>query len=136
MPRSMNSRRTSQQMTYSCRQYSGRLRREDVPGARSKQRYSMELYLLDGRNRLEARWRNFDPSEESEGHRAGDIRDLVRAAIDGHDSHAVLLYRDDNPWDLVVSANLQRRHLDASQRGLVGAKIATARQGERRDLAP
>jgi ParB-like chromosome segregation protein Spo0J len=36
----------------------------------------------------------------------------------------------------VLSANLQRRHLDSSQRAMIAAKIANMRQGERTDLQP
>jgi ParB-like chromosome segregation protein Spo0J len=39
-------------------------------------------------------------------------------------------YRGTNPLEFVISANLHRRHLDASQRALIAAKIADLKQGE------
>jgi hypothetical protein len=44
-------------------------------------------------------------------------------------------YKGDDPIAFVIDKNLHRRHLDESQRGMVAAKIATMRQGERTDLA-
>jgi N6-adenosine-specific RNA methylase IME4 len=45
-------------------------------------------------------------------------------------------YQGDDPIAFVISANLQRRHLDTSQRAMVAAKLANMRQGERTDLQP
>jgi ParB-like chromosome segregation protein Spo0J len=43
-------------------------------------------------------------------------------------------YTGDDPLSFVLSMNLRRRHLDESQRGMVAARLATMRQGERTDL--
>jgi ParB-like chromosome segregation protein Spo0J len=40
-------------------------------------------------------------------------------------------YRGDDPLAFVLSANLHRRHLDASQRAMIASKLATMKQGER-----
>jgi ParB-like chromosome segregation protein Spo0J len=45
-------------------------------------------------------------------------------------------YEGSEPLSFVISKNLQRRHLDAGQRAMIAAKLATMRQGARTDLAP
>ena len=68
-----------------------------------------EGQILDGRNRYRACQRLG---------RDGATRDYP-----GHD-----------PLGFVLSMNLQRRHLDASQWGMIAARLVTMRQGERTDL--
>jgi ParB-like chromosome segregation protein Spo0J len=43
-------------------------------------------------------------------------------------------YPGNDPLAFVLSMNLQRRHLDESQRAMIAARLATMRQGERTDL--
>jgi hypothetical protein len=74
--------------------------------------------LLDGRNRLDA---------------------MEFVGLPTHDGAGLLVpMRHEpsaaDPIALVISLNLHRRHLDASQRAMVAATIATMRQGERTDL--
>lgn len=45
-------------------------------------------------------------------------------------------YKGDEPVSYVVSKNLHRRHLNETQRGTIGDKIANMRQGERNDIEP
>jgi len=68
-----------------------------------------EGQILDGRNR----------------YRACQVLGLHCATRD---------YPGNDPLGFVLSMNLQRRHLDESQRGMIAARLATMRQGERTDL--
>jgi N6-adenosine-specific RNA methylase IME4 len=43
-------------------------------------------------------------------------------------------FKGDDPLAFVISANLRRRHLNESQRGLIARRLATMRQGSRTDL--
>ena len=68
-----------------------------------------EGQILDGRNR----------------YRACQVLGLDCATRD---------YLGNDPLAFVLSMNLQRRHLDESQRAMIAARLATMRQGERTDL--
>jgi hypothetical protein len=69
--------------------------------------------VLDGRNRyLAAQAASVEPTFVD---------------FDGDDAQAIAF---------VISRNLRRRHLDASQRAMVATKLANMRQGERTDLEP
>lgn len=88
-----------------------------------------KIYLLDGRNRLEAISRAFSDEDEIEA--------AVDAALswDWRDGGtAKLLYGDDNPFEIVVSANIRRRHLTAGQTREIIAELLKMNP-ERSDLA-
>lgn len=66
--------------------------------------------------------------------------------LDGRNRHDACLiagveptfneFNGDDAIAFVISMNLRRRHLDASQRAMVAAELANMRQGERTDLKP
>lgn len=83
-----------------------------------------------------ARRRVFDPVLLYEGMLL-DGRARARAAAEaGQDCPALVLRPDADPIAILVSRNLARRHLDESQRAMVAARLASARQGDRTDLRP
>lgn len=45
-------------------------------------------------------------------------------------------YKGSDPRGFVVSLNLKRRHMDATQRSAVAAELANMQQGQRTDLIP
>jgi len=71
-----------------------------------------EGLLLDGRNR----WR---------------ATSVAGVTIAGKDIKQFDPKKDGDPLAWVISKNLQRRHLDESQRAMVAAKLATLKQGAR-----
>ncbi|MBV9829911.1 MAG: hypothetical protein JO001_30200 [Alphaproteobacteria bacterium] len=114
--------------------------REDFAALRPKDR-AAEVYLLDGRNRLEAVWRLFDPAlpqnkDIDPAERERYFLALRDSAIAGRSETAILLYGDDDPWAFVVSANVRRRHLDRDQkRDLVAELLKTRPDRSNRETA-
>lgn len=70
-----------------------------------------KTYLLDGRNRLDA------------------MESIGAPAIDEHGKLSHWSFRDGDPYDLVLSFNVHRRHLSAEQRRELIAKILKERPG-------
>ena len=79
---------------------------EDV----SRRKGPQKLYLLDGRNRLEA--------IERSGRSASEIDEEIDAALDPNawPAPAEIIYGDVDPLAYVVSTNIRRRHLTAEQK--------------------
>jgi hypothetical protein len=87
-----------------------------------------EYYLLDGRNRLSA----IELLQKRDGR---DLSYYVDPRLSRRDRARMLSGAHGcDPYDHVISANLKRRHLDASQRAMIAAKLSTMRQGQRTDL--
>lgn len=62
-----------------------------------------------------------------------DGRNRYRACQLMQMTPAVVTYDGTTPLEYVLSANLQRRHLNDSQRGIVAARVANLRDGQRAD---
>jgi N6-adenosine-specific RNA methylase IME4/ParB-like chromosome segregation protein Spo0J len=65
-----------------------------------------------------------------------DGRNRLRACEAAEVEPRFVEYGGDDPLSFVLSLNLHRRHLDASQRSLIASRLSTMRQGERTDLQP
>lgn len=63
-----------------------------------------------------------------------DGRNRYRAAAEASVIPSTVEYSGDDPLAFVIRHNLNRRHLDETQRGGVASKLANMRQGERSDL--
>src|SRR3954451_13772990 len=77
-----------------------------------------KLFLLDGRNRLEAIERAYDDAEDRDS--AVDTALSFDSRVGGT---ATLLYGDEDPYAAVVSANIRRRHLTAAQKREIIAEL-------------
>jgi len=100
---------------------------EDIRRRGFDKRFPIVTYegmILDGRNRWEC------VSRLREALSAGDAE--LPEGVDIEPS--IVEYEGGDPLGFVISANLSRRHLNASQRALVAERLATMRQGERTDL--
>lgn len=64
-----------------------------------------------------------------------DGRHRWRACMDTKTEPKYQVYQG-NPWTYVISANLHRRHLNASQRAMVVARMADRKPGLRNQAAP
>ncbi len=88
-----------------------------------------KLYMIDGRNRLEAIERAYDDAEDREN--------AIYSALsyDWRDGgSAKLIYGDEDPCEVAVSANIRRRHLTTEQKREIIAELLKAHP-ERSDRA-
>src|SRR4051795_9104295 len=81
-------------------------RRENV----RPQKGPEKLYLLDGRNRLDAIELAFDDPDDRD-----DAIDVALSLDSGESAGPTLIYGADDPYEVVVSANIRRRHLKAAK---------------------
>src|SRR4051794_27451846 len=88
-----------------------------------------KLYLLDGRNRLDAVERAYPDIEEKES-----AVDTALSFDPREGGTATLLYGDEDPYAAVVSANVRRRHLTSEQKREIVAELLKAHP-ERSDRA-
>jgi ParB family chromosome partitioning protein len=65
-----------------------------------------------------------------------DGRNRYRAAMAMRVECPIQEYTGPDAVAFVISLNLHRRHLNESQRGMVGAKLANMQQGQRTDIQP
>lgn len=80
-----------------------------------------KLFLLDGRNRLEAIERAYDDVDEMES-----AVDTALSFDPREGGTATLLYGDEDPYAAVVSANIRRRHLTGEQKREIIAELLKA----------
>lgn len=83
----------------------------------SHRKLPSEMYLLDGRNRLEA----IELSYPDEVERRDALEGFL--CIDGESGCASLLYGETDPYSYVVSTNIRRRHLTAEQKREIIAEL-------------
>lgn len=79
-----------------------------------------EVYLLDGRNRLEAIERAYADDADS-------LHEAIENALYIGAGGVRLIYGDDDPWTFVISANAHRRHLTREKKRDVVAALLKAR---------
>jgi N6-adenosine-specific RNA methylase IME4 len=96
----------------------------------------LDRQVLDGRNRQRALAHLIETGEllgKGWGDRADSI--LTAQALDPPQLWFAAYNQalDGEPLAWVISKNLKRRHLDESQRAMVGAKLANLTKGQRRD---
>jgi N6-adenosine-specific RNA methylase IME4 len=62
-----------------------------------------------------------------------DGRHRYKACLNLGRQPVSVIYDGDDPLGFVISHNLSRRHLDESQRAMIGARLATLKDGQRRN---
>jgi hypothetical protein len=87
----------------------------------SRRKLPSDLYLLDGRNRLEALELSIADEEERE-----EAIGLALYPSSTDPDAATLLYGDVEPFTFVISANIHRRHLTAAQKNELIVKLKAA----------